>query len=147
MLHMVVKVFGKFKASFFEYKAKANAECPNNQWRMQNNAVFVRLDAFLERCHDIWDLTRTIMQFTKLSKIEVGGTKGKTLSTSVNQISFDFNTAVEAIKGVDYDIMDLDAKKFEDAYYEFRGRIKEVRSWKCVALVALASLTHSLAHC
>ncbi|GMH57655.1 hypothetical protein TL16_g02438 [Triparma laevis f. inornata] len=126
MLHMVVKVFGKFKASFFEYKAKANAECPNNQWRMQNNAVFVRLDAFLERCHDIWDLTRTIMQFTKLAKIEVGGTKGKTLSTSVNQISFDFNTAVEAIKGVDYDIMDLDAKQFEDAYYEFRGRIKEL---------------------
>ena len=76
MLQTVVQVFGKFKASFFEYKAKANSECPNNQWRMQNNAAFVRLDAFLERCHDIWDLTKTIGQFSKLAKIEVGGTKG-----------------------------------------------------------------------
>ena len=126
MLQTVVQVFGKFKASFFEYKAKANSECPNNQWRMQNNAVFVRLDAFLERCHDIWDLTKTIGQFSKLAKIEVGGTKGKTLTTSVAQIYFDFNTAVESIKTVDYDIMDLDANRFEDSYYEFRARIKEL---------------------
>jgi len=93
---------------------------------MQNNAVFVRLDSFLERCHDIWDLSKTVMQFTKLAKIEVGGTKGKTLTTSVNQIYFDFTTAITSIKTVDYDIMDLAAKQFEDAYYEFRGRIKEL---------------------
>ena len=126
MLQNIIRVFGKFKSTFLEYKGKANKECPNNQWRMQNNAVFVKLDAFLERCHDIWDLTRTIMQFTKLSKIEVGGTKGKTLTTSVNQISFDFNAAVDSIKSVDYDIMDLEAKHFEDSYYAFRGRIKEL---------------------
>ena len=33
MLQNVVKVFGKFKSTFFEYKNKANAECPNNQVR------------------------------------------------------------------------------------------------------------------
>lgn len=53
---------------------------------MQNNALFMRLDSFLERCHDILDLTQTIVQFSKLSKIEVGGTKGNTLTASVKQV-------------------------------------------------------------
>lgn len=46
----------------------------------------MRLDSFLERCHDILDLTQTIVQFSKLAKIEVGGTKGNTLTASVKQV-------------------------------------------------------------
>lgn len=55
-------------------------------FRCQNNALFMRLDSFLERCHDILDLTQTIVQFSKLAKIEVGGTKGNTLTASVKQV-------------------------------------------------------------
>ncbi len=65
-------VIGHFKSTYFDYKAKANAECPRNPWKIQNSAVFVRLDAFLERCHDVLDLTLTIQQFSKLDKAEVG---------------------------------------------------------------------------
>jgi dynein heavy chain len=43
----------------------------------------VRLDSFLERCIDILHLSETIVQFNKLERIEVGGTKGKTLTESV----------------------------------------------------------------
>ena len=80
MLKIALNVFGKFKTIYLEYKAKTIKECSNNPWNVQNNAVFVRLDSFLERCHDILDFAQTIMMFTKLSKIEVGGTKGKILS-------------------------------------------------------------------
>jgi dynein heavy chain len=89
-LKTTLKVCGTFKSTYFDYKATANAECPTNPWRIQNNALFVRLDSFLERCHDILDLAQTIVQFTRLGKIEIGGTKGKTLSTSVQQIYSDF---------------------------------------------------------
>lgn len=51
---------------YFEYKGKAGVECPSNPWRVQNNAVFARMDAFLERCHDVLDLTQTIAQFQKV---------------------------------------------------------------------------------
>jgi dynein heavy chain len=85
MLRELLKVIGSFKSIFFDYKAKANAECVSNPWRVQNVAVFMRLEAFLERCHDILDLTETVLQFSKLSKIEIGGTKGKTLTTSGGQ--------------------------------------------------------------
>lgn len=81
---------GAFKSVYFEYKARANDECPSKPWRIQNNALFMRLDSFLERCHDILDLTQTIVQFSKLARIDIGGTKGKTLTTSVSQIHNDF---------------------------------------------------------
>lgn len=57
----------------------------------------------------------------QLSNLEVGGTKGKVLTTSVAQIFADFGHVVEAVKNVDYDVMDLDAAAaFEDSYQAFR---------------------------
>ena len=40
------------------------------------------------------------MQFSKLAKIEIGGTKGKTLTTSVHQVHQDFQTAVQRFQSV-----------------------------------------------
>ena len=125
-LQTILRVCGTFKSTYFDYKAKANSECPGNQWRVQNNALFIRLDSFLERCHDILDLMQTLVQFSKLAKIEVGGTKGKTLTTSVQQIYSDFQGAVQAIYNVPYDITNIDAKAFDDDFYEFRSTIKEL---------------------
>ena len=126
MIKNVLQVCGKFKHTYFDYKAKANLECPTNPWRIQNNALFVRLDSFLERCHDILDLTETVVQFSKLGKLEVGGTKGKTLSTSVQQIYADFEGAINSFRSVGYDIMDLEVKRFDDDFYEFRVTSKEL---------------------
>jgi len=50
---------------------------------LTTNALFVKLDSFLERAHDILHLTKTIVEFNKLDKIELGGTKGKTFTESV----------------------------------------------------------------
>lgn len=125
-LKTTLQVCSAFKSTYFDYKATANAECPSNPWRIQGNALFVRLDSFLERCHDILDLTQTIVQFSKLSKIEVGGTKGKTLTMSVQQIHSDFTDAVNTFKKVSNDIMDVGASKFDDNFYDFRCKIKEL---------------------
>ena len=67
--------------------------CPSNPWRFQNSTLFGRMDSFLERCHDILDLMQTILQFNKLDRVEVGGTKGKLLSSNVQQIFSEFNQA------------------------------------------------------
>ncbi|CAN0161161.1 unnamed protein product [Scytosiphon promiscuus] len=136
-LKTTLLVCGTFKSTYFDYKATANAECPANPWRIQNNALFMRLDSFLERCHDILDLTQTIVQFSKLAKIEVGGTKGNTLTASVKQIHMDFEVAVEKFKGVPYDILDVAAKQFDDDFYEFRCSIKELER-RLGAVVSLA---------
>jgi len=123
-LQTMLKVCGTFKSTYFEYKARSATECPHNSWRVQNNALFLRLDSFLERCHDILDLTQTIVQFSKIEKIEIGGTKGKTLSTSVRQIFSDFTESVSTFKKVPYDVIDVSAKQFDDDFYEFRCKVK-----------------------
>ena len=61
-----------------------------------------------------------------MERIEIGGTKGKTLTNSVQQIFSDFQGAVSAFEAVEYDIMDVIAKRFDDDFYEFRCRIKEL---------------------
>lgn len=125
-LKTTLNVCGAFKVTYFDYKNTATAECPANPWKLMNNALFMRLDSFLERCHDILDLTQTIVQFTKLAKIEIGGTKGKTLTASIKQIHEDFLKTVANFKDVPYDIMDVGAKNFDDDFYEFRCAIKEL---------------------
>lgn len=62
-LKTTLRVCGDFKRVYFNYKATANAECPQNPWRIQNNALFLRLDAFLERCHDVLEMTQIIVTF------------------------------------------------------------------------------------
>ncbi|RLN89500.1 hypothetical protein BBJ28_00002039 [Nothophytophthora sp. Chile5] len=126
MLQVSLQVCAHFKSVYFDYKAKSVTEVPGNPWRIQNNALFVRLDAFLERCHDVLELTQTIYQFQKLVQMEIGGTKGKTLTTSVHQIYTDFQETLMQMKNVQYDLMDLDAKPFEDDFYAFRSKNKEL---------------------
>ena len=137
MLKTTLHVCGTFKSTYTDYKTTANAECPMNPWKMQNNALFMRLDSFLERCHDILDLTQTIVQFSKLANIEVGGTKGSTLTSSIKQIYDDFLNTVAKFKAVPYDIMDVGAKAFDDDFYEFRCSIKELER-RLGAVVSLA---------
>jgi len=50
-----LEVCTKFKDAYFDYKAKSM-----NQWKISTNALFVRLDAFAERCQDIMHLTGAI---------------------------------------------------------------------------------------
>ena len=91
-------------------RAAPGQETPKNPWKFQNAALFARLDAFLERCHDILDLTKTVLQFNKLERVEVGGTRGKTLTASVQQIFADFQAAAEKFHSLEYDILDVEVK-------------------------------------
>ena len=126
-LKETLRVLAAFKEVYLKYKDKAATECPLNAWRVQNNAVFVRLDAFWERCHDVLELTETTMQFGQLAKIEIGGTKGKVLTTSVAQIHQDFTQAVNKVRSYGDDrLLDTEAKEFDDAFYEFRTSVREL---------------------
>ncbi|KAJ1494209.1 hypothetical protein T484DRAFT_1766399, partial [Baffinella frigidus] len=80
------------KEAYYQYRTISTRDCPDNPWRFQSGALFSRLDAFLERCHDtmtqfqtlplVLDLVQTMTQFQTLRLVEIGGTKGKTLTSS-----------------------------------------------------------------
>ena len=106
-LKVCLKVCVTFKSTYFDYKARAGTECPSNTWRFQNSALFSRLDAFLERLHDLLDMMQTILQFNKLERVEVGGTKGKQLTQQVKTIYSDFLDYVKVFRLADYEIVDV----------------------------------------
>jgi len=129
LLTKTIEVCGQLKAVYASYKSTANAECPDRPWRIQNAALFVRLDAFIERCHDVLEMTQIVVKFKKLAKVDVGGTKGAVLTHAVKDpggIHPDFMAAVELFQGVPYDILDIDEDRFDDDYYDFRCTVKEL---------------------
>ncbi len=83
------------------YKSKASVECPSNPWNIQNHAIFYRLDALLDRCHDVLEIVNIIVNFSVLETATIGGSKGKVLSTSVRQIYADFLVAQNAFRNTE----------------------------------------------
>jgi dynein heavy chain len=63
------------------------------------------------------------MQFNKLQKIEIGNTKGKTMTQYITRIFDEFNASVENFTNVKFDIMDIECREFEDDFFKFRQSI------------------------
>jgi dynein heavy chain len=99
-LRLALKVLGSFKNFYFAYKSASRVEAPDRPWKFQNPVVFSRLDAFMERCHDMLEVQSTSLQFSKLERVEIGGTKGKTLTGAIKQVHTDFLQAIEKFQQV-----------------------------------------------
>ena len=75
------------------------------------------------------DFVRCIVHFSELAEIEIGGSKGKTLSSSVQQIYGQFQHALQLFQqSVHYDLMDVDAPDFDDDFHSFRSTVEPLES-------------------
>ena len=72
------------------------------------------------------DIVETRLQFSRLEKVEIGGTKGKELSASIETVYADFQNALQVFENVQYDMFDIEVKEFEPDYYQFRLLVKEM---------------------
>eukprot|EP00960_Hanusia_phi_P073137 767948-Hanusia_phi.AAC.9 len=125
MVHDVIECCENFKEVFHKFKERSIAECPDNPWRFQNDALFEKLDSFLERCNDILNLMTNLNDFKTLKYLEIGGSKGKTLTSSVYQINSDFEICVLNFQNANIDIFDAESKMFDEAYFAFKTRVIE----------------------
>ena len=87
----------KVQSDFFEYKRIVSDELPDKAWTIPADVVFHRLDQFLERAKDVRSLLDTILQFHRLEKIEIGGTKGKILTESIHVIYTEFLEMIKVL--------------------------------------------------
>lgn len=99
-LRTVLKVLGGFKSCCFSYRAASSAECPAHPWRFQNAAAFARLDRHMARCAEMLSLAGAALQFNRLERVEVGGTKGKTITAAIKAVHSDFAGAYERFQQV-----------------------------------------------
>lgn len=120
----------RFKEAYFDYKSKVK-----NSWKIASSALFVRLDAFAERCQDLMLVAKTIMQFNKLEDIQVGNTKGSSMTEAVKHLYEEFVATQEKFCAVTYDVIDIECREFEDDFFSFRQTIKELER-RLAALLA-----------
>ena len=74
-LRTTLRVLGSFKQLFAEYSAKSRTETPGNSWTFQTSSIFARLDGHQERCSRLMEMSQASLQFSRLERVEIGGTK------------------------------------------------------------------------
>lgn len=95
-------------------------------WTFHPNAVFERFNAFLERLNTIQWFFSTVIEFLKLEKVEIGGLKGRQLSSKITTIYTDFNQFFSSFAAKTYDVLDPDDPTFEQDFEMFQQRILEL---------------------
>ncbi|KAJ3096963.1 hypothetical protein HDU97_005410 [Phlyctochytrium planicorne] len=110
-IRIVLRVCEAFKQTYYENKAQlAESERP---WNFDTKIIFGRLDKFIARVQQILDLFDSIIEFNRLEKIEIGGTKGKILSSQVAQIFTEFTAALSGFSKLKYDVLNINQIDFE----------------------------------
>ncbi|KAH1023596.1 hypothetical protein HUJ04_012770 [Dendroctonus ponderosae] len=95
-------------------------------WNFDAKMVFERLDAFKERLQTIQWFFNTVLEFSKLEKVEIGGIKGRTLSSRVITVYSEFQQCYSTFAGKSYDVLDPDDLSFLEDFQLFKQKIFEM---------------------
>lgn len=123
-IQTIVKLCDFFKCVFGDVKQATQGT--DHQWNYDARRVFTKLDLFLGRVRDIAELFETIIEFSRLEKIEIGGAKGKILSAQVAQIFAEFSAALGVFGRIKYDVLNLALPDFERDLSRFRYVIADL---------------------
>ena len=85
--------------------------------------MFKRYDSFLERLGTIKEFFNTAQQFLKLEKVEIGGIRGKALTTNINKVHEEFKDLYGVFANRTYDSLDPKDKGFLKDYEKFNSKI------------------------
>jgi dynein heavy chain len=123
-INLVYHACTKFKSIYYEYKAKiAETERP---WNFDTKLAFSRFDQFILRIKQLSEFFDTIIEFNRLEKIEIGGTKGKILSSEVVDIFNEFTSTYQDWTKIDYDVLDLNNYQFREDLAKFQDKISDL---------------------
>lgn len=68
----------------------------------------------------------TVIEFLKLEKVEIGGLRGRQLSTRITAVYVDFNQYFTAFASKSYDVLDPDDHEFDEDFENFQTHILEL---------------------
>lgn len=67
-----------------------------------------------------------MIEFLKLEKVEIGGLRGRQLSTRITDVYVEFNQYFTAFASKSYDVLDPDDHEFDEDFKGFQTRILEL---------------------
>lgn len=106
-------------------------------WSFNPSAVFTRFDAFLGRLNDIEWLFNTVMEFSKLEKIEIGGIQGGSLSARIVNVYKEFQHLFVSFTVRSNDALEPDDQSFTENCAKFNESITDLDS-KLAAILCQA---------
>uniref|UniRef100_A0A3Q3WEJ7 Dynein heavy chain tail domain-containing protein n=1 Tax=Mola mola TaxID=94237 RepID=A0A3Q3WEJ7_MOLML len=109
-VHITISVLRTFKQLFHTHLQKIPTYFRHTQtirpWDFPATVVFQRSDRIMERLLMIEELFASALDFLKLEKIELGGSRGKVLSEMVFSMSEEFHDCWRAIRESKYNPLD-----------------------------------------
>jgi dynein heavy chain len=72
-LRSAISVCQAFKSSYLQ--VKYNLAESQRPWKFEGKIIFGRFDEFVSKAEETYRLFNTVIEFNKLEKIEIGGTK------------------------------------------------------------------------
>ena len=89
-----LKIFNSFRSAFREFKGKLHTYFVGDKkpklWEFQEQLIFKRFDSFVDRLDIVKEFFRTAQQFLKLEKVEIGGIRGRALSSRIGSVHEEF---------------------------------------------------------
>lgn len=106
-------------------------------WEFEESAIFAEIDAFVQRCRDMWEVCEGQIQFCRRSLFPVpdgpegqlpafGGTKGLEIQKSLLDIQKTFEKQIQMLRVLEYDILDVKATKWHDDYGLYKNAVKDL---------------------
>ncbi|KAL4716849.1 hypothetical protein ACJJTC_012660 [Scirpophaga incertulas] len=128
-IQLTIDIIKKFQNTFEYFKdnlQKYFIERRLIPWTFHSNAVFERLNKFLGRLDTIQWFFKTVLEFQKLEKIEVGGMKGRVLSGQIREISTEFDAFFHGFASKSYDVLEPDDDTFNEDFKNFQENIVDL---------------------
>ncbi|KAJ8925640.1 hypothetical protein NQ315_009485 [Exocentrus adspersus] len=122
-------------SSYYKQPAEGEDVVVQKPWSFHRKNVFQRLMDFSERLDLVRGILATLIEFTKLEKVEIGGIKGRLLSQKCVEIFEEFNKAYNVFNNIQYEILDTtdfninkDAEVFHEKCADFDRRLAAIFS-------------------
>ncbi|XP_066544120.1 dynein axonemal heavy chain 11 [Amia ocellicauda] len=128
-VQQTIHIIKSFKRCFHQHKDKISQYYregePVRHWDFPSHLVFVRTDRILERLLMIEELFASALDFLKLEKIEIGGSRGKILSEMVYGMNDEFHDRWRVLRESKYDPLDYEKVDFLSDYTRFIEQNKD----------------------
>nr|CAD7428767.1 unnamed protein product [Timema monikensis] len=118
-----------FRELFDEYKERLPEFFTGREpmpWTFHPNIVFERFQSFLDRLNTVQSFFNTVIEFMKLEKVEIGGLKGRILSSRIVAVFAEFNEYISVFACKTYDVLNPEDEAFVQDYVEFQARIRDL---------------------
>ncbi|XP_030637646.1 dynein heavy chain 11, axonemal [Chanos chanos] len=121
-----IQVFSTFKCSFQQHRDKLTPAGPYSRpghvvkpWDFPSELVLRRIDRIMERLTMIEELFASALDFLKLERLELGGSRGKVLSEMVYSMNDEFHDSWRILRESKYDPLDYTKEEFVCDYKRF----------------------------